>query len=151
MNQGKRLKALLIGVAWLAVAVPAAAVDRPNILFIMGDHGLYDKRFMYEESIRMPLVARWPGKIDAGTRVDRIVLNVDFAPTLLGLAGLSPPEVLQGRNFLPLLLGERPTDWRQAVYYRFYEEAYGVGPQEGIRTEDHKLVHFFYGDKTWEL
>ncbi|MFC1596822.1 sulfatase [Planctomycetota bacterium] len=119
--------------------------------FFLGDHGLYDKRFMYEESIRMPLVARWPGKIDAGTRVDRIVLNVDFAATLLDLAGLSPPEVMQGRSFLPLLLGEQPTDWRRAMYYRFYEEAYGVGPHEGIRTEDHKLVHFLYGDKAWEL
>jgi len=119
--------------------------------FFLGDHRLYDKRFMYEESIRMPLVARWPGKIGAGTRTDRIVLNVDFAPTLLSLAGLSPPEVMQGRSFLPLLLGEQPTDWRRAMYYRFYEEAYGVGPHEGIRTEDHKLVHFLYGDKAWEL
>ena len=98
--------------------------------FFLGDHGLYDKRFMYEESIRMPLVARWPGKIGADTRIDRIILNVDFAPTLLSLAGLSPPEVMQGRSFLPLLLGEQPTDWRRAMYYRFYEKAYGVGPHE---------------------
>jgi len=58
---------------------------------------------------------------------------------------------MQGRSFLPLLLGEQPTDWPRAMYYRFYEEAYGVGPHEGIRTEDHKLFHYLYGDKAWEL
>jgi arylsulfatase A-like enzyme len=119
--------------------------------FFLGDHGLYDKRFMYEESIRMPLLVRWPGKAKESTRVDRIVLNVDFAATLLSLAGVSPPKTMQGRSFLPLLLGERPADWREAMYYRFYEQAYGIGPHEGVRTDQYKLVHYLYGDNAWEL
>ena len=119
--------------------------------FFLGDHGLYDKRFMYEESIRMPLLVRWPAKTKESTRVDRIVLNVDFAPTLLSSAGVSPPKTMQGRSFLPLLCGEQPADWRQAMYYRFYEQAYGIGPHEGIRTDQYKLVHYLYGDNAWEL
>ena len=119
--------------------------------FFLGEHGLYDKRFMYEESIRMPLLVRWPGKTKAGTRANRIVLNVDFAPTLLSLAGVSPPKTMQGRSFLPLLRGEQPADWRQAMYYRFYEQAYGIGPHEGVRTEQYKLIHYLYDDNAWEL
>jgi arylsulfatase A-like enzyme len=106
---------------------------------------------MYEESIRTPLLVRWPGKTKESTRVDRIVLNVDFAPTFLSLAGVSPPRIMQGRSFLPLLLGEQPTDWRQAMYYRFYEQGYGIGPHEGVRTDQYKLVHYLYGDNAWEL
>jgi arylsulfatase A-like enzyme len=119
--------------------------------FCLGDHGLYDKRFMYEESIRMPLLVRWPGKAKESTRVDRIVLNVDFAPTLLSVAGVAPPKIVQGRSFLPLLRGEQPDDRRQTMYYRFYEQAYGIGPHEGVRTHRYKLVHYPYGDNAWEL
>jgi arylsulfatase A-like enzyme len=119
--------------------------------FFLGDHGLYDKRFMYEESIRMPLLVRWPGKTRSGSEMDPIVLNVDFAPTLLDLAGVSPPDAMQGRSFLPLLRGERPPDWRRAMYYRFYEQAYGIGPHEGVRTSRYKLIHYLYGDHAWEL
>lgn len=119
--------------------------------FFLGDHGLYDKRFMYEESIRMPLLVRWPGKTQGGSEVDPIVLNVDFAPTLLDLAGISPPETMQGRSFAPLLRGEWPSDWRRAMYYRFYEQAYGIGPHEGVRTARYKLIHYLYGDNAWEL
>ncbi len=119
--------------------------------FFLGDHGLYDKRFMYEESIRMPLLVRWPGKTKADARVAPIVLNVDFAPMLLELAGVAPPETMQGRSFLPLLCGRESAGRRRAMYYRFYEEAYGIGPHEGIRTDEHKLIHYLYGDSGWEL
>ena len=119
--------------------------------FFLGDHGLYDKRFMYEESIRMPLLVRWPGKTRGGTEVDPIVLNVDFAPTLLDVARISPPETMQGRSFATLLPGERPSDWRRAMYYRFCEQAYGIGPHEGVRTARYKLIHYLYGDNAWEL
>jgi len=119
--------------------------------FFLGEHGLYDKRFMYEESIRMPLLVRWPGKTKEGRRTDRIVLNVDFAPTLLSLAGVALPKTMQGRSFLPLLCGEQPADWRRAMYYRFYEQAYGIGPHEGVRTEQYKLIHYLYDDNAWEL
>jgi arylsulfatase A-like enzyme len=96
-------------------------------------------------------VVRWPGQTKAGCRIEPIVLNVDFAPTLLSLAGLSPPESMQGRSIVPLLRGRRPADWRNAFYYRFYESAYGIGPHEGIRTDRYKLVHYLYGDHAWEL
>ena len=119
--------------------------------FFLGDHGLYDKRFMYEESIRMPLLIRWPGKTKGGTEVDSIVLNVDLAPTLLDVAGVSPPDAMQGRSFKLILQGKRPSDWRPAMYYRFYEQAYGIGPHEGVRTDRYKLIHYLYGDGAWEL
>ncbi|HUT90765.1 MAG TPA: sulfatase [Thermoguttaceae bacterium] len=119
--------------------------------FFLGDHGLYDKRFMYDESIRMPLVVRWPGKTRGGTEVDSLVLNVDFAPTLLDVAGLSPPDAMQGQSFEPLLRGERPSNWREAMYYRFYEQAFGIGPHEGVRTARYKLIHYLYGDQAREL
>ncbi len=119
--------------------------------FLLGEHGLYDKRLMYEPSLRMPLLARWPGVIDSGQVEDRIVLNLDFAPTLLGAAGVKPTERMQGQSMLPLLKGQPIDDWRKAMLYRFYERAYGIGPIEGVRTERHKLVHWLYGDEAWEL
>src|SRR5688572_7599488 len=88
--------------------------------FFLGEHGWYDKRFMYEESIRMPFVARWPAVIKPGTRSERMALNVDFAPTLLAVAGLAPPAEVQGRSLFPLLRGEPVADWRTSMYYRFY-------------------------------
>ena len=99
----------------------------------------------------MPLLVRWPGKSKSGIQVDPIVLNVDFAPTLLDVAGISPPETMQGRSFATLLPGKRPSDWRRAMYYRFCEQAYGIGPHEGVRTARYKLIHYLYGDNAWEL
>lgn len=119
--------------------------------FFLGEHGLYDKRLMYEPSLRMPLLARWPGVIEAGRVEDRIVLNLDFAPTLLGTAGLEPTDRMQGRSMLPLLKGHSVDHWRQAMLYRFYERAFGFGPIEGVRTERYKLIHWLYGDEAWEL
>jgi arylsulfatase A-like enzyme len=87
--------------------------------FFLGDHNWFDKRFMYEESLRMPLLVRWPSKVKAGTVNDGMVLNVDFAPTLLDAAGVKVPDDMQGRSFLPLLEGKRPKEWRTSMYYRY--------------------------------
>lgn len=119
--------------------------------FFLGEHGLYDKRLMYEESIRMPLVVRWPGVTRAGTRVGEMALNVDFAPTLIDVGGAKAPGGLHGRSLASLLRGERPGDWRTAFYYRFYEEAYGIGPIEGVRTMTHKLIRYGFADRGAEL
>ena len=90
--------------------------------FFLGDHGWFDKRFIYEESIRMPFLIRWPGVIKPGTVVKEMVLNVDFAPTFLAMAGLPTPSDMQGRSFAALLRGEHPADWRKSWYYRYYHD-----------------------------
>jgi arylsulfatase A-like enzyme len=120
--------------------------------FFLGDHGWYDKRFMYEESLRMPLLIRFPPLIAAGRVEDSMVLNVDFAPTLLELAGIAIPADMQGRSFLPLLKGEKPADWRTSMYYRYYHypEHHRVQPHYGVRTRRHKLIYFDRLDE-WEL
>jgi arylsulfatase A-like enzyme len=119
--------------------------------FFLGEHGLYDKRFMYEEALRMPLLIRYPREIPEGSTCDEIVLNLDFAATFLDYAGVRGPGGMQGRSLRDLAAGEKLMEWRDAMYYRFYEEAYGVGPHEGIRTQRYKLIHFLYGDEGWEL
>ncbi len=88
--------------------------------FFLGDHGWYDKRFMYEESLRMPLILRYPAMVAPGSANQDLVLNVDFAPLFLDLAGVPVPESFQGRSLLPLLQGQTPTDWRQSLYYRYW-------------------------------
>jgi arylsulfatase A-like enzyme len=120
--------------------------------FFLGDHDWYDKRFMYEESLRMPLLIRWPGKVAAGKVNDGMILNVDFAPTLLDAAGLKVPADMQGRSFLGLLRGERAKDWRTSMYYRYYHypQHHRVQPHYGVRTERYKLI-YFNKIKQWEL
>ena len=119
--------------------------------FFLGEHGWYDKRFMYEESLRMPFVARWPVMIKPGTRSDRFALNVDFAPTFLAAAGLAAPADVQGRSLLPLLHGDSPADWRTTMYYRFYHTGHNrVEPHWGVRTDRYKLIYFNRLDQ-WEL
>ncbi|MFH1267560.1 MAG: sulfatase/phosphatase domain-containing protein [Planctomycetota bacterium] len=90
----------------------------------------------------MPLVARWPGTIEAGQTSDALVMNLDFTPTFLGLAETKIPADVQGKSLVPLLAGETPVDWRDAIYYRFYENAYGIPPMLGVRTARHKLIHY---------
>jgi arylsulfatase A-like enzyme len=120
--------------------------------FFLGDHDWYDKRFMYEESLRMPLLVRWPAAVKAGTVAGGMVLNVDFAPTLMEAAGLKVPVDVQGRSFLPLLKGETPRGWRTSMYYRYYHYPmhHRVQPHYGVRTERYKLIYFNKIDK-WEL
>lgn len=120
--------------------------------FFLGDHGLFDKRFMYEESIRMPFLVRWPAGIRPGTTSDAIGLNIDFAPTFLEAAGLPIPAEMQGRSLLPVLRGRTPKDWRTAMYYRYYHDPgdHNTAAHYGIRTMTHKLIRFWKKDQ-WEL
>jgi len=119
--------------------------------FFLGDHGWYDKRFMYEESIKMPFLVRWPGVIQPGAVQAAMALNVDFAPTFMDVAGLKVPEDMQGRSLLPLLRGERPADWRTSWYYRYYHDPgdHNTRAHFGVRTETHKLIYFWKKDQ-WE-
>ncbi len=119
--------------------------------FFLGDHGLYDKRFMYEHSLRMPLLMRYPDNIKPGSISDAMVSNLDFASTFLDYAHVPVPEDIQGQSFKSIAHGSTPEEWRTAIYYRFYEKGFGIGPHEGIRTKRHKLIHFLYGDMGWEL
>jgi arylsulfatase A-like enzyme len=120
--------------------------------FFLGDHGLFDKRFMYEESLRMPFLVRWPAAVKARTRSDAMALNVDFAPTFLDAAGLPAPPELQGRSLLPVLRGRTPADWRTSMYYRYYHDPgdHNTRAHYGVRTRTHKLIHFWKKDQ-WEL
>ena len=120
--------------------------------FFLGDHGWYDKRFMYEESLRMPFLARWPGKVKPGTTSGDMVLNVDFAPTFLAAAGLPVPADMQGKNALGVLAGNTPAGWRTDMYYRYYHYPadHRVQPHIGVRTLTHKLIPFNKIDQ-WEL
>lgn len=109
--------------------------------FFLGEHGLYNKMWMYEESLRLPLLTRFPGVAKPGSVNGDLVTMLDFAPTFLELAGAPIPEELQGRSFLPLLRGERPADWRTDAYYHFHGTS-TIPEHFGIRTKEHKLLHF---------
>ncbi len=118
--------------------------------FFLGEHGLYDKRFMYDEALRMPLLVRWPERVAPGMVNQELVLNLDFAPTLLSTAGAPVPQDMQGRSFLRLLRGDAPPDWRTSMFYRYYHSHFETEPHYGIRTLTHKLIHFDR-IKQWEL
>jgi arylsulfatase A-like enzyme len=117
----------------------------------LGDLGLYDKRFMYEPGLRVPLIVRGPGVV-AGSTPDAFVANIDLAPTFLDLAGLPVPDSMQGRSVAPLLRGETPADWRTSVYYRYYHDPghHNTRAHYGVRTPTHKLIHYWKKD-AWEL
>ncbi len=120
--------------------------------FYLGDHGWYDKRWMYEESLRMPLIVRWPGTTSPGSTDTHLVQNIDFAETFLDVAGVTPPSDMQGRSLVPLLGGEAPDDWRRSLYYHYYEYpgAHMVNRHYGVRTDRYKLVRYYELDE-WEL
>jgi len=120
--------------------------------FFLGDHGWFDKRFMYEQALRVPLMVRDPGHIQAGPVRDEYAVNIDNAPTILEFAGIPIPESMQGRSLVPLLTGEKPNDWRRSVYYHYYEfgDPHWVEPHYGIRTERYKLISY-YNINQWEL
>lgn len=113
--------------------------------FYLGEHGWYDKRFMYEESHRTPLMIRYPAAVKAGAENDDLVLNIDLGSTLLDFAGLTPPADLQGHSLRPLLEGTTPDDWRDHIYYRYYQQMnsfHRVARHEGVRGERYKLIHY---------
>jgi len=119
--------------------------------WFMGEHGLYDKRFMYEPGLRVPLIARGPG-VAAGIAPAQFVANIDLAPTFLDLAGVAIPASMQGRSLAPLLRGEPPADWRTSVYYRYYHDPghHDTRAHYGVRTSTHKLIHYWTQD-AWEM
>ncbi|MEZ6085208.1 MAG: sulfatase-like hydrolase/transferase [Phycisphaerae bacterium] len=121
--------------------------------FYLGDHGWFDKRFMYEESYRMPLIVRYPKEIKPASTVDDMVLNLDFAPTMLDFAGVKIPAEIQGRSFRPLVKGEAVGDWRKSTYYHYYEYPawHMVKRHYGVRTDRYKLIHFYFDIDAWEL
>lgn len=121
--------------------------------FYLGEHGFFDKRFIYEESLKMPFIVRYPEKVKAGTVNKDIISNIDFAPTLLDLAGIQTDQSIQGKSFAPILSGNTPEDWRQSMYYHYYEFPYWhhVQPHYGIRTPKYTLAHFYYNIDVWEL
>ncbi|MBX3253217.1 MAG: sulfatase [Chitinophagaceae bacterium] len=119
--------------------------------FYLGEHGWFDKRFMYEESFRTPMVMRYPGMIKPGSQSNDFVMNLDIAPTLLDAAGIQPPQEIQGRSFLPLLAGKQKAG-RDAMYYHYYENGeHSVSPHFGIRTQRYKLIRFYRRTEGWEL
>ncbi len=120
--------------------------------FFLGDHGWFDKRFMYEQALRVPWMIRYPGRVKAGAVRDEYVLNIDNAPTILELAGIAPPSSMQGRSMGPLLRGRDVSDWRTSMYYHYYEfgPPHWVAPHYGVRTNRYKLISY-YNWNEWEL
>ncbi|NQT36559.1 MAG: DUF4976 domain-containing protein, partial [Planctomycetes bacterium] len=120
--------------------------------FYIGDHGWYDKRWMYEESLKMPLIVKWPGVTKPGSRSRLMVQNLDYAETFLDIAGAPIPDDMQGVSLVPLLQGRTPEHWRKSIYYHYYEypSVHMVPRHNGIRTERYKLMHFYEFDE-WEF
>ena len=114
--------------------------------FYMGEHGWFDKRFMYEESFRTPLIIRYPGKKQGLENYD-LVQNIDYAPTYLDIAGIEKPGYMSGTSLVPLLDGETPEDWRQYLYYHYYDypAIHMVRRHDGVRDSRYKLIHFYGG------
>ncbi|RIJ50809.1 DUF4976 domain-containing protein [Maribellus luteus] len=121
--------------------------------FYLGEHGWFDKRFMYEESLRMPFLIRYPKLIKAGSENTDIITNIDFAPTIIDAAGIVKPDDVQGNSFLPNLTGNKADNWQTSMYYHYYEFPFWhhVQPHYGIRTDRYKLIHFYYNVDVWEF
>jgi arylsulfatase A-like enzyme len=120
--------------------------------FFLGDHGLYDKRFMYEASVKMPFIVRWPGVAKAGSVQELMAINPDFAPTFMDMAGLPVPPDMQGASLAPLLKGQTPPAWRTSFYYRYYHDPgdHNTRAHYGVRTMTHKLIYFWKKNQ-WEM
>ena len=121
--------------------------------FYIGDHGWYDKRWMYEESLMMPLIVKWPGVTKAGSRSKQMVQNLDYAQTFLQMAGAKIPANMQGKSLVPILKNGRAENWRDSIYYHYYEypSVHMIPRHYGIRTERYKLIHFYQFGNEWEM
>ena len=121
--------------------------------FYMGEHGWFDKRFMYEESMHTPLIMHLPKDFKAKGEIPQMVQNIDYTPTFLELAGAPIPEDIQGISLVSLLKGEKPANWRKSLYYHFYEfpAEHMVKRHYGVRTDRYKLIHFYNDIDEWEL
>ncbi|MDP9178870.1 MAG: sulfatase [Gemmatimonadota bacterium] len=140
-------------------ALDAAGLSKNTVVvytsdqgFFLGDHGWFDKRWMYEESLRTPLIVRWPGVVKPASSNTDLVMNLDLAETFLDIAGVWPPPTMQGTSIVPLLNGRTPKNWRDAIYYQYFEYPgwHAVRRQYGVRTKQHKLIHY-YEIGEWEL
>ncbi len=120
--------------------------------FYLGEHGWFDKRFIYEESLKTPFLIRYPGVIQPGTKVHQVVSNVDWAPTLLNITQTKLPKELEGRSFLPVLT-DKNAAWKNESYYHYYEfpQPHHVSPHFGIRTEQYSFARFYGPKDFWEL
>lgn len=121
--------------------------------FYLGEHGWFDKRFVYDESFKTPLLVSWPGKVKPGSTSDEMVRNLNFAETFLDAAGVEQPSDMQGESLMPILTG-RMDDWKQeAIYYHYYEypAEYMVNRHYAIVTKDYKLIHYYFNLDHWEL
>ncbi len=155
----KCIKSVDDGVGEILDYLKANGLDKNTIViytsdqgFYLGEHGWFDKRFMYEESFRMPLLLKYPKEVKSGSVIDKLIMNLDFAPTILDYAGVTAPEDMQGESFRKVVAGEN-VEWRDAVYYHFYEYpgVHSAKRHYGVRTERYKLIHFYYDVDEWEL
>ena len=147
-----------MGAVWQALERQKASDNTAILLssdhgFFLGEHHFYDKRLMYEPSIRVPMMLRLPGQINPGATSEEMVLNLDMAPTLLDIAGLPAPIEMQGKSMLPLAEGKPDIPWRKDWLYEYYEYPgfENVRPCRGVRTERYKLIHFFIEPQEFEL
>ena len=120
--------------------------------FYLGEHGWFDKRFMYEESLRTPILMRYPKEIKPGIKINNLIQNLDFAPTFLDYAGIEIPDDLQGDSFRKIV-NNTSSKWRDAIYYTYYEypSVHMVKRHYGVRTDRYKLMHFYYDIDEWEM
>lgn len=119
--------------------------------FFLGEHGLYDKRFMYEESFRTPMLIRYPAQVKPRKRNNAYALNLDIAPSLLDWIGLPVPADMQGVSMKRLLQTGKDENWRKEIYYHYYERSFGLTPHYGVKTDRYKLLHFYGDINSWEL
>jgi arylsulfatase A-like enzyme len=138
----------------------ANGLDRNTIViyasdqgFYLGEHGWFDKRWMFEESYRTPLLVQWPGVIRPGSVNNDMVSNIDLPETFLEMAGIGIPDDMQGRSMVPVLKGKTPANWRKEHYYHYYEYpgSHMVKRHYGLSTERFKLIHYYYDIDEWEL
>jgi arylsulfatase A-like enzyme len=121
--------------------------------FYLGEHGWFDKRFMYEESLRTPLLMKLPDRIPAGSSATALVQNIDYAPTFMEFAGVEIPPDIQGRSLAEIAAGGKPAQWRQSIYYQYFEypAVHAVKRHYGVRSDRYKLIHFYYDIDAWEF
>jgi arylsulfatase A-like enzyme len=151
------VKAVDDSVGRVVAALRAAGLEDNTVVvyssdqgFYMGEHGWFDKRWIYEESVHMPFIVAWPGVVKPGTRFTPMIQNIDYAATFVEMAGGKVPAGLHGRSFVPVLRGQTPPDWRRSIYYHYYDGGHGVAKHYGVRTERYTLAHF-YTTNEWEL
>jgi arylsulfatase A-like enzyme len=151
------VKAVDDSVGRVVAALEAAGLAQNTVViyssdqgFYMGEHGWFDKRWIYEESVHMPFLIAWPGVVAPGTRFEPMIQNIDYAATFVEIAGGQVPAGLHGRSFVPVLRGQTPADWRQSIYYHYYDPGHGVAKHYGVRTARFTLAHF-HATNEWEL